>query len=256
MDKMLSKMLEIKNLMIWFENAIAINDISLEVNTNEIVAVLGPNSAGKTTLMHAISGLIIDIRKKEFRKGGERITILGEMKFEGEDILYKSPIDRIKKGISLSRERHPVFPDSTVEENLKISTYLRRDKEIKKSFDFIYFIFPHLKSLRKRKAGFCSGGEQQMLSIAMALMAKPKLLLLDEPLLGLSPVMQKNVVQAIKQIQMEGTNILITEQYARPILPIIHRGYVITNGVLILQGTSEELMENPEVRSAFMGMAT
>lgn len=252
---MLSKMLEIKNLMIWFENAIAINDLSLEVNTNEIVAVLGPNSAGKTTLMHSISGLIIDIRKKEIRKGGERITILGDMKFEGEDILHKPPIDRIRKGICLSRERHPIFPDSTVEENLKISTYLRRDSEIKKSFDLIFSIFPHLKSLRKRKAGFCSGGEQQMLAIAMALMPRPRLLLLDEPLLGLSPAMQKNVVQAIKQIQREGTTILVTEQYARPLLPIIHRGYVITNGVLTIQGTSEELMNNPEVKSAFIGMA-
>ena len=137
--------------MVWFENALALNDFSLDVYRGEVVSVLGPNSAGKTTLMHTISGLIIDIKKKEARRGGVRITIMGEMKFEGEDILHTGPIERIKKGISLSRERHPIFQDSSVEENLAISTYLRRDREIKKSFDSVYSIFPVLRELRKKK---------------------------------------------------------------------------------------------------------
>jgi len=251
---MAEKMLEVKNLMVFFENALALNDLSLEVNEGEIVSALGSNSAGKTTLMNSISGLIIDMRTKENRRGGERITLMGEIKFEGEEILWTKPSDRIRKGIALSRERHPIFPDSDVEENLKISTYLRRDREINKTFDFVYSVFPPLKELRKRKAGFCSGGEQQMLAIGMALMARPKLLLLDEPLLGLSPALQSSLIRAIKQIREEGITILVTEQFARPLLPIVDRGYVIENGMLTFQGTGQELRDNPEIRSAFMGM--
>ncbi|RLB08048.1 MAG: ABC transporter ATP-binding protein [Deltaproteobacteria bacterium] len=247
-------MLEIKNLMVFFENALAINDLSLEVHRGKIVGVLGSNSAGKTTLMNTISGLIIDMKKKEDRKGGERITVLGEIRFEGEDITDTKPSERVKKGIVLSRERHPVFPDSTVEENLKIATYLRKDPQIKKSFEFVYTVFPRLKELRKRKAGFCSGGEQQMLAIGMALMTKPRLLLMDEPLLGLSPAMQQDLIRAIKEIREEGVTILVTEQFARPLLPIIDRGYVIENGTLILTGTGKELMDNPEVKAAYFGL--
>jgi len=248
------KMLEVKNLMVFFENALALNDLSLDVYRGEIVSALGSNSAGKTTLMNTISGLIIDMKVKEERKGGERITIMGEVRFEGEEILSAKPSLRIRKGIALSRERHPIFPDSDIEENLRISTYLRRDREINKTYDFVYDIFPPLKALKKRRAGFCSGGEQQMLSIGMALMTKPKLLLLDEPLLGLSPAMQNSLIQAIKQIHREGITVLVAEQFARPLLPIVDRGYIIENGMLTLQGTGQELRENPEVRSSFMGV--
>ncbi|NWF93469.1 MAG: ABC transporter ATP-binding protein [Syntrophaceae bacterium] len=247
-------MLEVKNLMVFFENALAINDLSLEVKRGEIVGVLGSNSAGKTTLMNTISGLIIDIKKKEDRRGGERITVLGELRFEGEEITKTEPDERVKKGIVLSRERHPIFPESTVEENLRIATYLRRDADVKKSFEFVYTVFFHLNEIRKRKAGFCSGGEQQMLAIGMALMTKPRLLLMDEPLLGLSPLLQRDLTRAIKQIRREGVTILITEQFARPLLPIIDRGYVIENGTLVLFGTGKELMENPEVKAAYFGV--
>ena len=247
-------MLEVKNLMVFFENSLALNDLSLEVRKGEIVGVLGSNSAGKTTLMNTISGLMIDIKKKEDRRGGERITLLGEIRFEGEDITNTEPDKRVKKGIVLSRERHPIFPDSSVEENLKIATYLRRDSEIKKTFDFVYSVFFHLRDIKKRKAGFCSGGEQQMLAIGMALMTRPRLLLMDEPLLGLSPLLQKDLTRAIKQIRWEGVTILVTEQFARPLLPIIDRGYVIENGTLVLFGTGKELMDNPEVKAAYFGV--
>jgi branched-chain amino acid transport system ATP-binding protein len=247
-------MLEVKNLMVFFENSLAINDLSLEVQKEEIVGVLGSNSAGKTTLMNMISGLMVDIKRKEDRRGGERITVLGEVRFEGEDITNTEPGKRVKKGIVLSRERHPIFPDSSVEENLRIATYLRRDSGIKKTFDFVYSVFFHLKDIKKRKAGFCSGGEQQMLSIGMALMTKPRLLLMDEPLLGLSPVLQRDLRRAIKQIQGEGVTILVTEQFARPLLPIIDRGYVIENGIPVLSGTGKELMDNPEVKAAYFGI--
>jgi branched-chain amino acid transport system ATP-binding protein len=251
---MRTEMLEVKNLLVFFENSLAINDLSLEVQRGEIVGVLGSNSAGKTTLMNTISGLMIDIKRKEDRRGGERITVLGEIKYEGEDITNTEPDKRVKKGIVLSRERHPIFPDSSVEENLRIATYLRRDSGIKKTFDFVYSVFFHLKGIRKRKAGFCSGGEQQMLAIGMALMTKPRLLLMDEPLLGLSPVLQRDLTRAIKQIRGEGVTILVTEQFARPLLPIIDRGYVIENGIPVLSGTGQELMDNPEVKAAYFGV--
>ena len=247
-------MLEAKNLMVFFENALAINNLSLEVHKEEIVGVLGSNSAGKTTLMNTISGLIIDIKKKEDRRGGERITLLGELLFEGEDITKTEPHERVKKGIVLSRERHPIFPDSTVEENLKIAAYLRRDPDVKKTFQFVYSVFFHLEKIRKRKAGFCSGGEQQMLAIGMALMPRPRLLLMDEPLLGLSPLLQRDLTRAVKQIRGEGVTLLVTEQFARPLLPVIDRGYVIENGTLILFGTGKELMDNPEVKAAYFGI--
>jgi branched-chain amino acid transport system ATP-binding protein len=250
----MAKMLEIKNLMVFFENSLAINDLSLEVHKGEIIGVLGSNSAGKTTLMNTISGLMIDIKRKEDRRGGERIIVLGEVRFEGEDITNMEPGERVKKGIVLSRERHPIFPDSSVEENLKIAAYLRKDPEVKKTYEFVYTVFFHLKEIRKRKAGFCSGGEQQMLAIGMALMTKPRLFLMDEPLLGLSPLLQRDLTRAIKQIQGEGVTILISEQFARPLMPIIDRGYVIENGIPVLSGTGQELMYNPEVKAAYFGV--
>jgi len=247
-------MLQVKNLMVFFENSLAINDLSLEVHESEIVGVLGSNSAGKTTLMNTISGLIMDMKKKEDRRGGERITVVGQLLFEGEEITHTKPSHRVRKGIGLSRERHPIFPESSVEENLKIATYIRKDSEISESFNLVYSIFPRLNALRKRRAGFCSGGEQQMLSIGMALMTRPRLLLMDEPLLGLSPALQQDLIHAITQIRTKGVTILVTEQFARPLLPVIDRGYIIENGILVLTGTGEALMDNPEVKAAYFGV--
>lgn len=248
-------MLEVKNLLVFYENALAINDLSLRVDQGQVVGVIGSNSAGKTTLMNTISGLIIDMKIKEQRRGGERITVMGEILFNGENITNVKPNDRAKKGITLCRERHPIFPESDVLENLRIAGYLRKRAEFKEGVDFVFSVFPALYDLKRRRAGFLSGGEQQMLIIGMALILKPKLLLLDEPLLGLSPTMQSKLVDAIKNIQKEmGITIVIGEQFARPILPMIDHGYVIENGMLTLTGSGEELMENPEVRSAYFGV--
>jgi len=248
-------MLEVKNLMVFFENALAINDLSLEVRKGEIVGVLGSNSAGKTTLMNTISGLIIEMKTKEERGGGERITVIGEVTFEGENISNTRPSDRVKKGIVLARERHPIFPESDVMENLMIGGYLRKGSEIQESMDSVFEIFPFLKQVKGRKAGLLSGGEQQMLIIGMALVARPRLLLLDEPLLGLAPALQHSLMQAIKAIRdQQGVTILVTEQFARPLLPIIDRGYVMANGTLILAGTRQELSDNPDVIAAYFGV--
>jgi branched-chain amino acid transport system ATP-binding protein len=248
-------MLEVSNLMVFYENALALNDFSMQVQEGRIIAVIGSNSAGKTTLMNTVSGLIIDTKIKEERKGGERITIYGAVRFKGEDITGMPPSERVRKGIVLCRERHPIFPESDVIENLKIAGYLVSRFELKTMIDYFFELFPTITRLKTRKAGFLSGGEQQMLSIGMALMAKPRLLLLDEPLLGLSPVMQSTLVEAIKTIRSEtGLTLVITEQFARPILPMIDHGYVIENGMLTLEGSGMELMENPEVRTAYFGV--
>lgn len=247
-------MLEVKDLTVFYENALALNNLSLEVQENEIVGVFGSNSAGKTTLLNTLAGLTLDLKIKEKRRGGERITILGDVRFEGEDILKTKASDRVRKGIVLSRERHPVFRDSDVHENLKISGYLRPSREVDESIQFVYDLFPHLSSLRRKKAGLLSGGEQQMLAIGMALVARPRLLLLDEPLLGLSPLLQLNIVEAMRDIQQQGITILVAEQYARPIFPVISQGYIMENGTLIVSGTGEELIGNPEVKSAYFGV--
>ena len=248
-------MLEVKNLMVFFENALALNDFSMTIDRGEIVGVIGSNSAGKTTLMNTVSGLIIDMKIKEQRKGGERINIYGEIVFNGENITDAQPYDRVRKGLVLSRERHPIFGESDVAENLKIAGHQVKRSELTQRINEVYAIFPALSPLRKRKAGFLSGGEQQMLAIGMTLILKPALLLLDEPLLGLSPMMQTMLIDAITHLRQEsGITILITEQFARPVLPIIDRGYVIENGMLALTGTGEELMDNPEIKSAYFGV--
>jgi len=248
-------MLKVDKLMVFYENALAINELSIHVNEGEIVGIIGSNSAGKTTLMNTVSGLLLDTKLKEQRRGGERITIFGNMYLFDQDITNVWADERVKLGIVLSRERHPVFVESDVEENLKIASYLTTRSTMKERINFVYQLFPALVPLKKRKAGFLSGGEQQMLAIGMSLMVKPKLLLLDEPLLGLAPTIQVNLIDAIVKIRREaGVTILICEQFARPVLPIIDRGYVLENGMLSLTGTGDELYSNPEIKAAYFGV--
>lgn len=247
-------MLEVKNLMVFYENALALNDFSLKVQEGEFVSVLGSNSAGKTTLMNAVSGLLEEKRIREARKGGVRITILGEILYRGAQMRGLKPKHRVRKGIVLARERHPIFRDSDVLENLKIAGYLRPNNEVRQGTELVFDLFPALKRWQNRKAGFLSGGEQQMLMIGMTLVAKPELLLMDEPLLGLSPMLQHNLVTAMKDIKKRGITQLVTEQFARPLLPYIDRGYILENGMLTLTGTGGELMDNPEVKSAYFGV--
>jgi len=161
----------------------------------------------------------------------------------------------VRLGIVLCRERHPVFPDSTVLENLHIAGHLRSKVEVAQTQELVFDLFPNLVRWRRRKAGFLSGGEQQMLAIGMAMVVRPRLLLLDEPLLGLSPAMQEKVVEAVRSVREKtGVTIVIAEQFARPILPMLDFGYVIENGMLTLSGSGRDLMENPEVKSAYFGL--
>lgn len=248
-------MLEIKNLMVFYENALAINNVSMKCQEGKITGVFGSNSAGKSTLMYTISGIILDIKKKEEMRGGERVTVLGEIQFRGENVIDVKPSERARKGIILCPERRRIFTESSVLENLKIGGYLAKGSQAKETLDYVFTLFPALKELKGRAGGFLSGGEQQMLAIGRALMAQPKLLLLDEPLLGLSPAIEARLAQAIREInQQTGITILLAEQYARPILPIIDYGYVMENGGAVLEGTAEELTDNPDVRAAYFGM--
>jgi branched-chain amino acid transport system ATP-binding protein len=248
-------MLKVEKLMVFYENALAVNELSIKVDAGEIVGVIGSNSAGKTTLMNTVSGLLLDTKLKEQRRGGERITIFGTIHFLDRDVTNVWADERVKMGLVLSRERHPIFVESDVDENLRIAAYLTSKKEAKETLAYIYQVFPALVPLRKRKAGFLSGGEQQMLAVGMSLMVKPKLLLLDEPLLGLAPAIQVALIEAIVKIRKEaGVTILICEQFARPVLPIIDRGYVLENGMLSLHGTGAELYDNPEVKAAYFGV--
>ena len=248
-------MLEIKNLMVFYENAIAINNVNMRCKKDEITGAFGANSAGKSTLMYTISGIMLDIKKKEEMSGGERITVLGRITYDGSDIINMKPSERAKKGIILCPERRRIFPESSALENLKIGGYLATKAQAKKTLEYVFTIFPALKELKGREGGFLSGGEQQMLAIGRALMAQPKLLLLDEPLLGLSPRIEAMLARTVKEINREiGITLLLTEQYARPIFPIIDYGYVLENGGAVLEGTAKELMENPDVKSAYFGL--
>ena len=251
----MSAILEIIDLMLFYENAIAVNNVNISVDEGRIVGVFGSNSAGKSSLMLCISGIILDVRKKEEMKGGERITLSGEIKFKGEDILKIEPSERAKKGIILCPERRLIFPESSTLENLRMGGYLATRTQAKKTLEYVLSMFPELEKLKKRAGGFLSGGEQQMLAIGRALMAQPKLLLLDEPLLGLAPSIEIRLARAVRTINQEtGITIVVSEQYARPLLPIIDFGYVLENGGLVAQGTGSELLENPDVKEAYFGM--
>jgi branched-chain amino acid transport system ATP-binding protein len=248
-------MIEGRELMVFYENMLALNNVSIQCEDKQIIGVFGSNSAGKSTLMYALSGIILDIRKKEEMRGGERISVFGNILFNGEDITELKPHLRAKAGIVLCPERRRIFPESSVLENLKIGGYLSTRQETKDTIEYVLDLFPRLKDHLKRQGGFLSGGEQQMLAIGRALMAKPKILLLDEPLLGLSPAYMDIVINGTKAIRdTKGISIIVTEQYARPVMPIIDYGYIMENGSNVLSGTKEDLLDNPDVKSAYFGV--
>ncbi|MEJ2729658.1 MAG: ATP-binding cassette domain-containing protein [Deltaproteobacteria bacterium] len=248
-------MLEANGLMVFYENMLAINNVNIRCAENQIVGVFGANSAGKSTLMYTLSGIIEDIRKKEEMAGGERISVLGNIRYLGNEIMGLKPSKRAKKGIVLCPERRRIFSECNVLENLRIGGYLAKTAQAKDTLEYVFKVFPALEKLQKRIGGFLSGGEQQMLAIGRALMAQPKLLLLDEPLLGLSPLIQAVLVRAIKEIRhQKGISIIVTEQYARPVLPIVDYAFILENGAAVLEGTRDELMNNPDVRSAYFGI--
>jgi branched-chain amino acid transport system ATP-binding protein len=248
-------MFEAFELMVFYENMIALNNVSIQCDEARIIGIFGSNSAGKSTLMYALSGIILDIKKKEEMRGGERISLFGRIFLNGKDMTALKPHERARAGIVLCPERRRIFPESSVMENLKIGSYLTNGRDAKSNLEYVLDLFPRLKDHLKRQGGFLSGGEQQMLAIGRALMANPKVLLLDEPLLGLSPAYQEIVIKGTRAIRdSRGISIIVTEQYARPVIPIIDYGYILENGSSVLSGSKEELMDNPDVKSAYFGV--
>jgi branched-chain amino acid transport system ATP-binding protein len=233
-------MLGVRNLHVHFGVIHALKGISLTVNDGEIVTLIGANGAGKTTTLRTISGL-----KKP--TGGEIIL-------DGVDITNASAQERVRIGISHVPEGRRVFSNMTVLENLELGAYLRKDKEeIAKDLKKVFDLFPVLSDRRKQLAGTLSGGEQQMLAIGRALMSRPKILLLDEPSMGLAPLLVQEIFNIIKDVNSNGTTVLLVEQNARMALQIAHRAYVIETGRIVLAGTGAELMESEEIKKAYLG---
>lgn len=234
-------LLSLKNVTVHYGDALALSNVSLNVEGGELVAVLGPNGAGKTTLLRSISGL------KKISKG--------TIHFMGREIHKMSPSDIAKSGISLCPERRRLFPEMTVLENLEMGAYLRKDKsEIRNDLKKVFDLFPILEERRSQKAGTLSGGEQQMLAIGRALMLKPKLLMLDEPSLGLSPIIKSKIFERILKIKNEGITVLLVEQDAYSALKIAGRAYIIEAGSIVLEGKGKELLANKKIKEAYLGI--
>ena len=236
----MKSILELKDVNTYYGAIHAVKNISLEINRGEIVTLLGSNGAGKTTTLHTISGLL---------KASS-----GEINFDNQTIA-KLPAHKITAlGLAQSPEGRQVFANLTIKENLDMGAYLRRDKDdIKKDLDFVFHLFPKLQERKNQLAQTLSGGEQQMLAIARAYMCKPKLLLLDEPSLGIAPILVGTIFKAITEINQQGMTILLVEQNANLALKVSHRAYVLTNGEITLQGPSAELLSNPEIKKAYLG---
>lgn len=233
-------MLKVNDIDVFYGNIHALKGISLEVNEGEIVTLIGANGAGKSTLLKTISGLL---KPKK-----------GSIEYIDSAIDGKAAQSIVKSGISHVPEGRRVFANMTVEENLELGAYLRSNRaEIKKDMAHVYELFPRLLERRKQPSGTLSGGEQQMLAMGRALMAKPKLILMDEPSMGLAPLMVKNIFNIIKMINDEGTTVLLVEQNANMALSVAHRAYVLETGKIVLSGTAKELQESEEVKAAYLG---
>jgi len=234
-------LLEVESIHAYYGNIHALKGITINVNKGEIVTLIGANGAGKSTTLRSISKLIQ--------------TRSGKIIFDGEDITDYKPHDLVYKGISMVPEGRGVFAKLSVEENLEMGAYSRDDnKGIKNSFEQVYTLFPRLKERRNQVAGTLSGGEQQMLATGRALMTAPRLMLMDEPSMGLAPILVENTFETIKEINREGTTILLVEQNATMAFSVADRGYVLQTGEIVLQDTSEALKNNDMVQKAYLGM--
>jgi branched-chain amino acid transport system ATP-binding protein len=234
-------MLEVRDLHVYYGEIHALKGISFTVRQGEIVTLLGSNGAGKTTTLRTLSGLLAARR--------------GDVRLEGASLLGVAPHDVVLKGITHVPEGRRIFNRLTVVENLEMGAYTRGDPGIGQDLEQVFAVFPRLKERRAQVAGTLSGGEQQMLAIGRALMARPRLLLLDEPSMGLAPVLVEQIFETVQTINRQGVTILLVEQNAAMALSIAERGYVLETGQLALEGGARELADNPEVRRAYLGEA-
>ena len=233
-------LLEVKDIQVYYGAIHAIKGVSFEVNEGEIVTLIGANGAGKTTTLDTIAGLL--------RSRG------GDIVFQGESIAHKAPHLIVKDGLALVPEGRRVFAQMTVEENLEMGAFTRANSTVEPGLEKVYELFPRLKERRRQVAGTLSGGEQQMLAIGRALMARPRVLLLDEPSLGLAPIIINEIFKELTEINRKlGMAILIVEQNAKKALQLSHRAYVIQTGTIIMEGKSDDLLHNPEIEEAYLG---
>ncbi|WP_432406113.1 ABC transporter ATP-binding protein [Wukongibacter sp. M2B1] len=233
-------MLKIRDLNVHYGGIHALKGISIDVPENKIVTLIGANGAGKSTTLRSIIGLVK--------------SSSGSIEYNGKEIANKRTKNIVSNGIVLVPEGRRVFPNLTVEENLTLGAYIRKDKKaIKEDMEWVYELFPRLKERLWQKAGTMSGGEQQMLAVARALMTKPKLLMMDEPSLGLAPLIVKDIFDIIKEIHRQGVTILLIEQNAKAALEVADYGYVLETGSIVLQGEGMELLSNDEVQKAYLG---
>ncbi|MGI6549158.1 MAG: ABC transporter ATP-binding protein [Syntrophomonadales bacterium] len=233
-------MLQVKEIDVYYGAIHALKKLSLEVEQGKIVTLIGANGAGKTTTLKTISGLLRPVN--------------GTVTYKGTDLTKVPPEKIVGLGISQVPEGRRVFAPMSVMENLEMGAFLRKDKkEIRQDMDNVYDRFPRLKERRKQLAGTLSGGEQQMLAIGRALMARPELMLMDEPSMGLAPLLVKEIFEIIKDINSRGTTILLVEQNANMALSIAHQAYVVETGEIVLKGSPEQLMKSEEVKRAYLG---
>ena len=232
-------LLELDEVHTFYGNIEALKGVSITVEEGEIVTLIGSNGAGKSTTLRSISGLTPPAQ--------------GSIRFDGQEIAETAPQQIVRMGISQSPEGRHCFPRMSVRENLDLGAYLRRDGDVSGDMDRVFELFPRLKEREKQKAGTMSGGEQQMLAIGRALMADPKLLLLDEPSMGIAPILVERIYETIAEINRQGTTILLVEQNANFALGVSKRGYVLETGTVALGDASEALRDNPEVQRAYLG---
>jgi branched-chain amino acid transport system ATP-binding protein len=236
----MTPLLEIKNLSVFYDAVQALRGVNLQVSQGSVVCLIGANGAGKSTVLRAVSGL-----KK---------PTLGDIYFNGESIIRLRPEQIVRWGIVQSPEGRGIFPNLSIEENLDLGAYVRQDySEIKKDLEKMYELFPRLKERVKQLAGTLSGGEQQMLAMSRALMARPQLLLLDEPSLGLAPQMIELIFETIAKINRDGMTILLVEQNAQLALEASHYAYVLETGSLLLEGEASKVLSDPRVQEAYLG---
>jgi branched-chain amino acid transport system ATP-binding protein len=239
-------MLNVENLRVVYHDVLSVlNGISINVNQGEILIVIGANGAGKTTLLRTVAGMI------DFYDGD---ILEGDIKMEGVSIKGLDAMDIMKRyRLTYVMEDRPIFWYLTVEENLQAASFSRWDKQVKADMENVFRVFPVLKPLRHRKAGYASGGEQQMLAIGMALMTKPRMLLLDEPSLGLAPLITEALFSIIQRLNLDGMTVVLVEQNAHAALNIGKRGYVVEMGRIVLEGGAQELLANEDVREFYLG---
>jgi branched-chain amino acid transport system ATP-binding protein len=235
-------LLQLENIVLSYGKIEALHGLSLSVAQGEVVALIGANGAGKTSTMRAISGV--------------RGLSSGRIVFDGEDVTRLRADQRMRKGLCLAPEGRGIFPGMTVNENLDMGAYTRKDKAgIAEDFDRVFGLFPRLLERRKQVAGTMSGGEQQMLAIGRALMSRPRLLLLDEPSMGLAPMLIQQIFSIISEINEQGTTVLVVEQNAKQALSLAHRAYVLETGTIVKSGSGDELLGDPSIREAYLGVA-